>query len=98
MANADTVSAQLAIAGYTDIALHRRDLPMSIGRDLDEAVALNMSLGPGGEILRLWGDRLSEEKRAEIGAAITDGLRQFETDDGVAAPASVWVIAARNPA
>jgi hypothetical protein len=98
MANADTVGAQLIAAGYADVAFHRFDRPMRFGRDLEEAVDLNMALGPGGEILRLLGDRLSEEKRAEIRAAITDGLQQFVGDDGIAAPASVWVVAARNPA
>jgi ubiquinone/menaquinone biosynthesis C-methylase UbiE len=98
MANADTVGAQLIAAGYTDVAFHRFDRPMRFGRDLEEAVDLNMALGPGGEIIRLLGDRLSEEKREEIRAAVTEGLRQFESEDGIAAPASVWVVAARNPA
>ncbi len=97
MANADTVSAQLRSAGFGEVALHRFDRPMRIGRDVEEAVELNMSLGPGGEIIRLLGDRLPEEKRAEIGAAVSDGLREWEGPDGIVAPASVWAIEARNP-
>src|SRR5207342_1845222 len=49
MANADTVSEQLKIAGFEEIALRRCDLPLKIGRDLDHAVEFNMALGPAGE-------------------------------------------------
>ena len=48
MANADTVSEQLKIAGFEEISLRRCDLPIKIGNDLDHAVEFNMSLGPGG--------------------------------------------------
>ena len=47
MANADTVSEQLKIAGFEEITLRRCDLPMKIGNDLDHAVEFNMALGPG---------------------------------------------------
>ena len=97
MANADTVSAQLKAAGYDGIAMHRFDRPMRIGRDVDEAVDLNMSLGPGGEIIRLLGDRLSDDQREEIGAAIKEALSEWEGPDGIVATASVWAIEARNP-
>ena len=60
MANADTVSEQLKIAGFEQIALQRCDLPLKIGHDLDHAVEFNMALGPAGEVLRLWGDRIDE--------------------------------------
>ncbi|HSC21385.1 MAG TPA: class I SAM-dependent methyltransferase, partial [Solirubrobacterales bacterium] len=58
MANADTVSEQLKIAGFEEIGLRRCDLPMKVGADLDQAVEFGMALGPAGEILRLWGDRV----------------------------------------
>ena len=47
MANADTVSEQLTIAGFEEITLQRCDLPLKIGHDLDHAVEFNMALGPG---------------------------------------------------
>ena len=58
--NADTVSEQLKIAGFEEITLQRCDLPLKIGNDLDQAVEFNMALGPAGEVLRLWEDRIDE--------------------------------------
>jgi SAM-dependent methyltransferase len=96
MANADTVSEQLKIAGFEEIALQRCDLPMKVGNDLDQAVEFGMALGPAGEILRLWGDRV-DEIRPEIAAKIRAAIADFEQPDGVYAPASTWIITARVP-
>jgi SAM-dependent methyltransferase len=96
MANADTVTEQLKIAGFERITLERSDIPMRIGRDLQEAVEYNMALGPAGEVLRLWGDRI-DEIRPEIAAALREALSDFEGPDGVVAPASTWIIGARAP-
>jgi SAM-dependent methyltransferase len=97
MANADTVSEQLKIAGFDDIALRRCDLPMKVGENLDQAVEFGMALGPAGEILRLWGDRV-DEVRPEIAAKIRTAIADLERPDGVYAPASTWIITARCPA
>jgi ubiquinone/menaquinone biosynthesis C-methylase UbiE len=97
MANADTVSEQLKIAGFEEITLQRCDLPLKIGRDLDHAVEFNMSLGPAGEVLRLWEDRV-DEIRPKIAADLREALAEFESPDGVFAPASTWIIGARSPA
>jgi SAM-dependent methyltransferase len=96
MADADVVSEQLAIAGFEEIALRRIDLPLKMGADLDGAVDLVMSIGPAGEVLRLWGDR-AEEIRPTIAAGIRGVLERFETDDGVLAPSSTWIISAVAP-
>ncbi|HKF82603.1 MAG TPA: methyltransferase domain-containing protein [Solirubrobacterales bacterium] len=96
MANADTVSEQLKIAGFEEIALRRCDLPMKVGANLDQAVEFGMALGPAGEILRLWGDRV-DEIRPEIAAKIRAAIADFEGPDGVYAPASTWIITARVP-
>jgi SAM-dependent methyltransferase len=96
MANADTVTEQLKIAGFERISLERCDIPIRIGRDLDEAVEYNMALGPAGEVLRLWGDRI-EEIRPKIAAALREALADFEGPDGVVAPASTWIVGARAP-
>ncbi len=92
MANADTISEQLAIAGFEAIELRRSDLPMPMG-SLDDAVDLTMAIGPAGEVLRLWGER-AEEIRPRIASEIRAALEQFETADGVRAPASTWIISA----
>ncbi len=96
MADADTVSEQLGIAGFEAIELRRSDLPMRMGGTLDEAVDLTMAIGPAGEVLRLWGDR-AEEIRPTIAAEIGAALEKYETPDGVIAPASTWVISALAP-
>jgi SAM-dependent methyltransferase len=96
MANADTVSEQLKIAGFEEIALRRCDLPLKVGDDLDHAVEFGMALGPAGEILRLWGDRV-DEIRPEIATKIRTAIADLEQPDGVYAPASTWIITARVP-
>jgi ubiquinone/menaquinone biosynthesis C-methylase UbiE len=93
MANADTVSEQLKIAGFEQIALQRCDLPLKIGNDLDHAVEFNMSLGPAGEVLRLWEGRI-EEIRPKIAGELREALAEFDGPDGVFAPASTWIIGA----
>ena len=93
MADADTTSEVLVHAGYNAIELHRRDLPIVIGTDIDQAIEIIMSLGPGGEILRLAGDRA-----AHLHDKVRDGLRaglaEFQTEDGIRAPASTWIVSA----
>jgi SAM-dependent methyltransferase len=96
MANADTVSEQLKIAGFEEIALQRCDLPLKIGDDLDHAVEFNMALGPAGEVLRLWEDRI-DEIRPKIAAELREALAEFEGPDGVYAPASTWIVSAVAP-
>jgi SAM-dependent methyltransferase len=97
MANADTVSEQLKIAGFEQIELRRSDLPLKIGDDLDHAVEFNMALGPAGEVLRLWEDRI-DEIRPKIAAELREALSDLAGPDGVFAPASTWIISARAPA
>lgn len=96
MANADTVTEQLKIAGFEGISLRRSDLPLKIGDNLDQAVEFNMALGPAGEVLRLWGDRVNEI-RPKIAAQLRDALADLEGPEGVLAPASTWLITAQVP-
>lgn len=96
MANADTVTEQLKIAGFEEISLRRSDLPLKIGDDLDQAVEFNMALGPAGELLRLWGDRV-DELRPRIAAQLREALADLQTPNGVYASASTWLITARVP-
>ena len=70
---------------------------MKIGNDLDHAVEFNMALGPAGEVLRLWEDRI-DEIRPKIAAELREALAEFEGPDGVFAPASTWIIGATAPA
>jgi len=97
MANADTVTEQLKIAGFEEIALRRSDLPLKIGDDLEQAVEFNMALGPAGEVLRLWEERI-DGIRPKIAARLREALADLQGPDGVVAPASTWIITARVPA
>jgi SAM-dependent methyltransferase len=97
MANADTVSGILLSAGFEQVALHRFDIPVLLGKDVDEAVELVMSLGPAGEIIRLAGER-AEHLHAPIADALRDGIGDWVRDDGsVYGPASTWTVTARVP-
>jgi ubiquinone/menaquinone biosynthesis C-methylase UbiE len=97
MGNADTTSGVLLSAGFQEISLRRCDLPIIIGRDIEEAVEFVMSLGPAGEILRLAGDRA-----AHLHEPVADALRAELADwsgpDGVIAPSSTWIVSAVAPA
>lgn len=95
MADADTTSEILKHAGYRDIAFHRCDRPILIGRDIDEAIAVVMALGPAGEILRLLGER-AKPLEMPVREALRDGLAEFDGPDGVVASASTWIVSATN--
>jgi SAM-dependent methyltransferase len=94
MANADTLSTQLQLAGFDDISFLRSDLPMKLGSDLEEAVEYNLALGPAAEAVRLAGDD-GEKMRPMLAALLREVLAQFETPEGVYAGSSVWVVTAR---
>jgi SAM-dependent methyltransferase len=96
MAGADTTSDILLHAGFTDIALHRCDLPLKSGSDLEEAIDITMAIGPAGEILRLQGDRIAH-LRDQIRDALREGMAEFERPDGVWAPASTWIATGLAP-
>jgi hypothetical protein len=93
MADADTTSEILVHAGYRDIELHRCDEPITIGQDLDEAIDIVMALGPGGEILRLAGDRAAH-MHDTVRDALRAGLAEFETPAGIVGAASTWIVSA----
>ncbi len=97
MANADTTSGILKSAGFEEIALRRCDLPILIGRDIDEAVEFVMSLGPAGEILRLAGDRAAH-LHEPVADALREGLADWAGPDGVIAPSSTWIVTAATSA
>jgi len=97
-AGADTVSDMLVGSGYDQIGFERCDLDICIGRDLEEALAFSMALGPAGEILRLAGDE-GVRRTPQVLEALREALTQFRREDGsgVWAPSSTWFITARNP-
>ena len=97
MAGADTTSDILTHAGFAEIALHRCDLPIRSGSDIEEAVDVAMAVGPGAEIIRLQGER-AVHLHDEIRQALREGMTEFQRPDGVWAPASTWIVTAVAPA
>jgi SAM-dependent methyltransferase len=96
MADADTTTDILKAAGYTDIALNRCDEPITIGKDVDEAIEFLTALGPAGEILRLQGERAAH-LHDRVRDALTSGLIDLTTPAGVIGDASTWIVSATNP-
>jgi SAM-dependent methyltransferase len=96
MADADTTTGQLKSAGFTDIALHRCDTPLRFGRDLDNAIEINMALGPAAEAIRLAGDGAAE-LRPKLVELLRDALQEYATPDGVIAMSSTWIVTATAP-
>lgn len=98
MANLSSVRAMMQSAGYEDIAFRRVDAPVLVGRDIQDAIAFQLAIGPAGEVFREAGD-LAEERRPDIEAALAEAIRAQKTGaDGIVMPSSSWVISARNPA
>jgi SAM-dependent methyltransferase len=95
MADADTVSGQLKSAGFTDIALQRFDNPIKLGDTLDQAIEVNLALGPAAEVVRLAGEE-AEKVRPHLEELLREGLAQFETPDGVIGQSSTWIVTARS--
>lgn len=93
MANADTVSEQLLIAGFEDVGLERLDLELKIGDTLDQAVSFVTGLGPAAEVIRLAGDE-ADKIRPKLEREIREVLEQFDGSDDVRAPASTWIVSA----
>jgi len=97
LAEPDTVTAILEHAGFEGVELRRQDVVIRAGDDLEHAVELVMSLGPAGEVLRLWGDR-ADEIRPTVRAALLEGMADMVGDDGaVYAGSSTWAARAAAP-
>jgi len=96
MADTGVVTKQLEIAGYTDIAFERVDAEVFVGKDLDDAVAFQLAIGPAGEVYREAG-KLAAERHDEIAAALKAALAPYQRPNGVMMDSSSWKVTARNP-
>jgi SAM-dependent methyltransferase len=98
MANADTVSEQLQIAGFERPTFTRCDLPIKIGDDLEHAVTFNTAIGPAAELLRICPADEVEELRPKVEREIREVLAEYVQPEGeVRAPASTWIFTATVP-
>jgi hypothetical protein len=88
----------MEIAGYAAIEFRRVDAPVLVGKDVKDAIAFQLAIGPAGEVFREAGAE-AETKRGEIEAALAEAInRQKIAADGIVMDSSSWVISAINPA
>ncbi len=98
MADEATTRKMMEIAGYEDIRFERIDAPVLVGRNIQDAIDFQLSIGPAGEVFRE-ADAEAEAKRPQIEEALTDAInRQRREADGIVMASSSWMISARNPA
>jgi ubiquinone/menaquinone biosynthesis C-methylase UbiE len=98
MADEATVRAMMKAAGYDAIEFRRVDAPVLVGKDVKDAIAFQLAIGPAGEVFREAGAE-AEKKRPEIEAALAEAIeRQKINADGIVMESSSWVISAINPA
>ena len=96
MADTGVVTKQLEIAGYKDIQFERIDAQVFVGKDLDDAVAFQLALGPAGEVYREAG-KLAEDRHEEIAQALKAQLAKHLGPNGVMMDSSSWRVTAINP-
>jgi ubiquinone/menaquinone biosynthesis C-methylase UbiE len=97
MSDEATVRAMMSAAGYEAVEFRRVDAPVVVGRDVADAVAFQLAIGPAGEVFREAGEA-AQHKKAQIEAALAKAIAQQRMDtDGVTMPSSSWVITAVNP-
>jgi hypothetical protein len=95
MSNPARVIRQLRIAGYVDIRFERVDASVLIGRDVAEAVAFQLAIGPAGEVYREAGPE-AELYHDDVVTALQDELSKFSGPEGVTMESSSWIVTARN--
>jgi SAM-dependent methyltransferase len=97
MADETMVRTMMKSAGYAAIEFRRVDAPVMVGKDVSDAIAFQLAIGPAGEVFREAG-ALAETRRADIEAALMEAInRQKVAADGVVMDSSSWVISAVNP-
>ena len=97
MTSQDAVTAMMKAAGYQDIEFRRIDAPVLVGKDVSDAIAFQLAIGPAGEVFREAGAR-AEQMRPQIEAALTDAINQQRiSTEGIVMNSSSWMISATNP-
>ena len=85
-------------AGCENIEFRRVDAPVFVGKDVKDAIAFQLAIGPAGEVYREAGAE-AEEKRDQIEDALTEAINKQKIEaDGIVMDSSSWVITGTNPA
>jgi SAM-dependent methyltransferase len=96
MADTSVVTKQLEIAGYQDVKFEQVDAQVFVGRDLDDAAAFQLAIGPAGEVYREAG-KLADQRHDEIASALKSELAKYQRSNGVMMDSSSWQVTATNP-
>jgi ubiquinone/menaquinone biosynthesis C-methylase UbiE len=96
MADTGVVTKQLEIAGYRDIQFEQVDAEVFVGKDVDDAAAFQLAIGPAGEVYREAG-KLAEQRYDEIANALKSQLAKYQRSNGLMMESSSWKVTARNP-
>jgi ubiquinone/menaquinone biosynthesis C-methylase UbiE len=96
MANTEVVTKQLEIAGYKDIQFEQIDAQVFVGKDLDDAVAFQLAIGPAGEVYREAGQQ-AEQRHDEIAKRLKAEFAKYQRPNGIMMDSSSWKVTAKNP-
>ena len=69
---------------------------MFVGKDLDDAVAFQLAIGPACEVYREAG-KSAEQRHDEIAVALRAQLSKYQSPNGIMMDSSSWKVTARNP-
>lgn len=95
MADREVVLAQMLAAGFVDVTFRRVDEKVLVGKDIDEAIAFQLAIGPAGEVYRTAG-REAEDKRTAIEADLRNLFEYQDRDSsGIWMDSSSWIVSAR---
>jgi ubiquinone/menaquinone biosynthesis C-methylase UbiE len=98
MASEEMVTVMMKSAGCEDIDFRRVDAPVFVGKNVEDAIAFQLAIGPAGEVFREAGEE-AEHKRDQVETALGEAInRQKIEADGIVMDSSSWVITGSNPA
>jgi len=96
MADDAMVAKMMGMAGYSDVTFKRIDVPVLVGRTVEDAVNFQLAIGPAGEVFREAGKE-AEAKRGQIEAALAAAINSQKKDaSGIVMDSSSWVISGKN--
>jgi ubiquinone/menaquinone biosynthesis C-methylase UbiE len=97
MSDQETVQTMMKYAGYSGVEFRRVDALVLVGKDVADAIAFQLAIGPAGEVFREAGAE-AEKKRPQIEAALAKAINEQKMSaDGIVMPSSSWVVSAVNP-
>ena len=98
MSDEAMVTIMMKSAGCENIEFRRVDAPVFVGKNVKDAIAFQLAIGPAGEVFREAGAE-AEEKRDQVEAALAEAINRQKTEaEGIVMNSSSWVISATNPA